>query len=101
MRKFTGKERDPESGLDYFMARYYDQISARFLTPDPVSFQAEAMSDPQRFNLYSYVRNRPLVLIDPTGAIIEIAGNEEQRRQALEAFRSAAGDEAGDLIAKL
>jgi RHS repeat-associated protein len=69
--KFTGKERDAETGLDYFGARYYGNALGRFLTPD---WAAKAtgvpyadFGDPQSLNLYSYVRNNPLARIDPDG----------------------------------
>jgi len=63
--KFTGKERDAESGLDYFGARYYGSNMGRFTSPDDDSDQAP--SDPQSWNLYSYVRNNPLTNTDPDG----------------------------------
>jgi RHS repeat-associated protein len=60
----TGKERDTESGNDYFEARYYGSSSGRFMSPDPLGGHQE---DPQTLNKYSYVRNNPLNLTDPTG----------------------------------
>ncbi|HEY6250619.1 MAG TPA: RHS repeat-associated core domain-containing protein, partial [Candidatus Angelobacter sp.] len=62
--KFTGKERDSETGLDYFGARYYGNMLGRFITPDPLIGHPE---DPQTLNRYAYVRNNPLTLADPTG----------------------------------
>jgi len=62
---FTGKERDTESGNDYFVSRYYGSSMGRFTSPDDGSDQDP--SDPQSWNLYSYVRNNPLVGIDPSG----------------------------------
>ena len=63
--KFTGKERDAESGLDNFGARYYGSSMGRFMSPDkPVDQHPE---DPQSWNLYSYVRNNPLISIDQDG----------------------------------
>src|SRR5439155_19699467 len=59
-QKFTGKERDAETGLDYFGARYLSSTQGRFTSPDPLFFQKEMLEDPQRWNLYSYVRNNPL-----------------------------------------
>jgi RHS repeat-associated protein len=61
---FTGKERDFESGNDYFGARYYGSSMGRFLSPD---FLGGHMEDPQTLNKYVYVRNNPLSLTDPTG----------------------------------
>ena len=65
--KFTGKERDAESGLDYFGARYYGSTTGRFMSPDPVFISAQRLMDPQSLNLYSYVRNNSPGLTDDTG----------------------------------
>lgn len=64
---FTGKERDAESGNDYFGARYYGSSMGRFMSPDPSGLLAQHPEDPQSWNLYAYVRNNPLILIDPNG----------------------------------
>jgi RHS repeat-associated protein len=63
---FTGKERDAESGLDYFGARYYASSMGRFMSPDPLMASAKIW-DPQTWNRYTYGRNNPLTMIDPTG----------------------------------
>lgn len=65
--KFTGKERDSESGLDNFGARYNSSQYGRFMSPDPMGGKR---ADPQTLNKYSYVRNNPLNLTDPTGLYI-------------------------------
>ena len=65
--KFTGKERDSESGNDYFGARYYASSMGRMLSPDPVFISADRIADPQGLNLYAYARNNPLTITDPTG----------------------------------
>ena len=68
---FTGKERDSESGNDYFGARYYASATGRWLSPDwadraePVPYAK--LDDPQTLNLYSYVANNPLAQIDIDG----------------------------------
>ena len=64
-QKFTGKERDAETGLDYFGARYMSSAQGRFTSPDPTNRMV--MRDPQPLNKYSYVFNRPLGLVDPDG----------------------------------
>jgi RHS repeat-associated protein len=68
---FTGKERDAESGLDYFGARYNSSSMGRFLSPDwsakedPVPYAK--LDDPQTLNLYDYVRGNPLSGLDADG----------------------------------
>jgi RHS repeat-associated protein len=62
----TGKERDSESGNDYFGARYYASSMGRFLSPDPLLSSARP-GNPQTWNRYAYVRNNPLGRIDPSG----------------------------------
>ncbi len=64
---FTGKERDAESGNDYFGARYYASSMGRFMSPDPSGLYYADLTNPQSFNLYSYALNNPLRFIDPTG----------------------------------
>jgi RHS repeat-associated protein len=66
-RKFTGKERDTETGLDYFGARYYGSRIGRLTTTDPVYTWQENILDPQRWNRYAYGRNNPLRYVDPDG----------------------------------
>src|SRR5205807_1646508 len=61
--KFSGKERDIETGLDYFGARYYSNALGRFVPPDwsavPVPVPYADLTDPQTPNQHSYVRNLP------------------------------------------
>jgi RHS repeat-associated protein len=69
--KFTGKERDSESGLDYFGARYYSNGLGRWVSadwsPKPVPVPFADPHDPQTLNQYAYVRNNPLSKNDPDG----------------------------------
>jgi RHS repeat-associated protein len=62
----TGKERDTESGNDYFGARYYASSMGRWMSPDP-SMESEILELPQTWNRYSYVYDRPLYATDPDG----------------------------------
>jgi RHS repeat-associated protein len=80
--KFTGKERDSESGLDFFGARYYASTLGRFASPDPlpwIGWQHQGrkgeeqflkfITNPQNLNQYTYVLNNPLNHVDPTGML--------------------------------
>jgi RHS repeat-associated protein len=83
-QKFTSKERDDETGRDYFLARYYSSTQGRFTSPDEFTggpdelydFVDEAadnptfyadLSNPQSLNKYQYAYNNPLNLVDPDG----------------------------------
>jgi len=66
-QKFSGKERETYSDLDYFGARYYDNTSYRFTSVDPVRNRKEALGNPQLWNLYAYCRNNPITFVDPDG----------------------------------
>jgi RHS repeat-associated protein len=65
--RFSSKERDAETGLDYFGARYYASRTGRFTTVDPVLDVEAALTDPQRWNRYAYTLNNPLKFADPDG----------------------------------
>lgn len=81
--KFTGKERDPETCttacLDYFGARHYTSSLGRFMVPDwavkPVSVPFANLGSPQSLNLYSYVENNPLTLVDADGHELTVAAD--------------------------
>ena len=96
--RFTGKERDAETGLDYFGARYFSGTQGRFTSPDPLLNSGRPWL-PQSWNRYAYALNNPLRYTDPTG-LYEWAANcagdtqcEENRqrfRDALTTTRTAA-----------
>jgi filamentous hemagglutinin len=69
-KRFTGKERDPETGLDYFGARYYGARIGRLTAVDPVYTWRENLEDPQRWNRYAYARDNPLRYTDPDGEFV-------------------------------
>jgi RHS repeat-associated protein len=71
--RFAGKERDAESGLDYFGARYYASRTGRFTTVDPQMGTELALVDPQRWNRYAYSLNNPLRYTDPDGRSPKLA----------------------------
>jgi RHS repeat-associated protein len=72
---FTGKERDSETGLDYYAFRYYASNLGRFLSPDweddPEPIPYALLVNPQTLNLYAYVENNPTSRADPNGHCAE------------------------------
>ncbi|MEX0931889.1 MAG: FG-GAP-like repeat-containing protein [Candidatus Paceibacterota bacterium] len=86
-KKFTGHEFDRQSNLTYANARYYNQMTGRFLSQDPVhhwigdteAFKsrglnfASFLANPQNFNSYSYALNNPLRYTDPNGELPIVA----------------------------
>jgi RHS repeat-associated protein len=71
---YTGHVNDPETGLVYMQARYYDAEVGRFLSVDPVGPSA---GSPFSFNRFSYVNNNPIVNIDPDGTTCTRSGSSE------------------------
>jgi RHS repeat-associated protein len=58
--QYTGRDLDPETGLRYYRARYFDPTNGRFLSEDPIGFDGG-------INFYKYAANRPTNLSDPSG----------------------------------
>lgn len=79
--RFTGKERDVETGLDYFGFRYFSAAQGRFTSTDPVVVTPARMLDPQMFNLYAYARNNPLKYVDPDGRDLYLVNDDEEGRK--------------------
>src|SRR5947209_139702 len=67
-QKFTQKERDNETGLDFFEARYYASTQGRFTAPDPL-LSSGLPAEPASWNRYVYCLNAPLKYLDPNGLI--------------------------------
>jgi RHS repeat-associated protein len=65
--RFTGKERDAESGFHYFGTRYMAGAQGRFTSVDPVMNFETNIPEPQIWNRYAYVGNNPLRYVDPDG----------------------------------
>ncbi|MGM0562950.1 MAG: RHS repeat domain-containing protein [Pseudomonadota bacterium] len=65
-RWYTGHVQDDDTGLIYMGARYYDPEIGRFMSPDPVGFDA---GNPVSFNKYAYANNNPYRYVDPDGRI--------------------------------
>ncbi len=72
--KFTGKERDSESNLDNFGARYDSSNLGRFMSPDAF-YKDSHVGDPQSWNEYAYARNNPLRYVDPNGETATVSSN--------------------------
>ena len=73
-RKYIGEEYDADTGLNYLNARYYNSSRGQFTSQDPMFWQlpADLLADPQQLNSYSYARNNPIVMSDPTGERVEL-----------------------------
>ncbi len=69
----SSKERDAETGLDYFLARYYSGAQGRFTSPDPNNAGADP-EDPQSWNAYAYSLNNPMKYVDPDGESATLIG---------------------------
>jgi RHS repeat-associated protein len=93
-QKFTGKDRDNETGLDFFEARYHSSAQGRFLSPDefaggPTELFAEVaahnptfyadIAEPQSLNKYAYCLNNPFKFVDPDGHQTKMADPMLQR----------------------
>ena len=68
-QKFTSYDRSDKTGLDYAVNRIYSSEQGRFTQPDPIGMASVDLTDPQTLNLYTYARNNPVDLTDPTGLI--------------------------------
>lgn len=91
--KFTGKERDGETALDYFGGRYYSNALGRFSSVDPLRASARTVN-PQSLNRYSYALNRPTIGVDPNGlstiiVTVKPADNTPGPRATVELYRGS------------
>jgi RHS repeat-associated protein len=106
-QKFTGHERDNESGLDFMQARYLNSQQGRFVSADTV---AGSITAPQTMNLYAYVANNPLRYVDPTGhslsdiGVLQTEDPEDAKiaeHESLRDLQLSVNREAGDRWEKL
>jgi RHS repeat-associated protein len=61
---YTGHVNDIDTSLTYMQARYYDPLTGRFLSADPIDIKP---GDIYKFNRFDYANNNPIINIDPTG----------------------------------
>ena len=102
-KQFTLKERDNETGLDFFEARYHSSTQGRFTSPDPYNpivdtdkeedFN-EYLGQPQNWNRYVYVWNNPLRFIDPNGEKVYVVTSTVGNSEGDDEFRRAAQTKA-------
>jgi RHS repeat-associated protein len=72
-QKFTAKERDQETGLDYFGARYMSSVQGRWTSPDLLNLTEDRLLNPTNtLNKYAYAGNNPLKFIDTDGLDITL-----------------------------
>jgi len=76
-QKYTGQERDAESGLDHYPARHFASTMGRFMKPDPVGNFVARVTNPQSWNMYSYGLNNPAAYVDPSGLCSVKATNSD------------------------
>ncbi len=95
-QKFTGKERDSESGLDYFGARYYGSALGRWTSPDwsatPTAVPYADFKNPQSLNQYAYVLGNPLSRPDLDGHVapnVKCQSDKQTCQAALDATVTA------------
>ena len=96
--KFTGKERDTETGLDNFGARYFGNAFGRFLSPDPDQVSGfENKEDPQSWSGYAYARNNPLKYVDSDGDSYHVCDEHGQNCNNIDDEAADRAQKAGDI----
>ena len=75
--KYNGKEKDPESGLHYYGARYYDSDISQWLSIDPMADKYPSLSP------YNYCADNPVILVDPDGRDFD----QESKEQYISPYR--------------
>ncbi len=103
--KYTGKEKDVDTGWYYYGARYYNADNGVFLSEDPVftelgtngSMQSTALADPQLQNSYSYARNNPIKMIDADGRWPSLASMARGADSVYNFITLGAGNRAAEM----
>lgn len=87
-QRFTGKERDAETSLDYFGARYLSAAMGRFTSPDPL-LESGNPENSLSWNRYAYTFNNPLRFVDPNGLCSAPAVNPGETGVCIDLYISA------------
>jgi len=108
-QKFGSNERDNETGLDFFGARYFGNTQGRFTSVDPFSPIVDLddendfvqyLGQPQNWNRYAYVWNNPLTFIDPDGEEVYVVTYTTGNTRGDDDFRRAAETRADEIRKK-
>jgi RHS repeat-associated protein len=106
MYRFTGKELDPETGLYYYGARYYDPVLSRWISADPILGKYLPTGDKKRdanlpghggvyytinINMYHYGANNPIKYIDPNGEELDLVGTSQEIKKLAGIIEKATG----------
>lgn len=86
---YTGHVNDPDTGLVYMQARYYDPVTARFLNVDP---KTPAAGNAFNFNRYAYANNNPIINVDPDGRVVTSMNSVNNARLQAYINANAAGN---------
>ena len=88
------KERDTETGLNYFGARYYDSDLGRWISVDPFAYKRPGLSP------YQYVQNNPLRRVDPNGMLDEETEEKKKEKEQIvqQENQNASDNDAGTLV---
>ena len=93
--KYAGYQKDDENGLYYLNARYYDSVTARFITEDTYTGEK---NDPLSLNLYTYCQNNPIIYTDPSGHVSKpVSVVDYMKSQGLDSSYAARSQLAKDL----
>ncbi len=98
-QKYTSKERDDETGLDYFGARYYSSLQGRFIGADDLLSSGRPWN-PQTWNRYAYVLNNPLFYTDPSGFYDYASGTSNEDKLRFEAQLKRAREQLDKIKAR-
>lgn len=95
---YTGHVNDPDTGLVYMQARYYDPAVGRFVSVDPVSPTPGKLYS---FNRFDYVNNNPTRFIDPDGRVVALSGSDEDKKKFINEAYQSTGIKLKDVKGKL